>query len=126
MAIIISVSSFSFIEVVQRLVYGQFYFLATSKITLDKFLELWLNKNMELRTVKISPQGQITIPQQVRERCNLKPGKRVQLVVSRRVIELRPEPDSWVEAAYGSGEGLWKKRSGVGRHHAKEKESWDK
>lgn len=68
-----------------------------------------------MRTITISPQGQITIPMDLRRALNLKSGSTMILDVvdwvKSKAMVLRPTPKNWVDEVSGSGEGLWGKDS---------------
>lgn len=48
---------------------------------------------MALRTVKVSPQGQVRLPKDVLEALRIRRGRRLVVRVRGRVIELLPEED---------------------------------
>lgn len=68
-----------------------------------------------MKTVILSPQGQITIPIDLRRALNLKSGSKMILDVvdwvKSKAVVLRPTPKNWVDEVAGSGEGLWGKNS---------------
>lgn len=81
-----------------------------------------------MKTLTISPQGQITIPAPLRRHLNLKAGTKliINLVdwAKSKTIVLQPIPKSWVDAVSGSGKGLWGKSSE--KYLEEERESWQK
>lgn len=79
-----------------------------------------------MKTVTLSPQGQITIPIDLRRALNLKSGTKMILdvvdwVKSKAVI-LRSTPKNWVDEVVGSGQGLWGKNSD--NYLEKERNQW--
>jgi len=78
-------------------------------------------------TLTASPQGQITIPLDIRKTLNIKAGTK--LILSLTGIEklisitLTPHPKSWVDAISGSGKNIF---GNADEYLKKERASWDK
>lgn len=81
-----------------------------------------------MKTLTISPQGQITIPASLRRDLNLKGGTKLILNlvkwVKSKAIVLQPMPKNWVDTVAGSGKGLWSKSSE--KYLQEERNSWQK
>lgn len=79
-----------------------------------------------MKTITLSPQGQITIPVALRRRLNLKGGTRLLLEimdwVKSKALVIRPIPKGWVDEVAGSGRGLWGKNSD--EYLQKERNTW--
>lgn len=85
-------------------------------------------KIKHMKTLTISPQGQITIPVNLRRDLNLKGGTKLILNlvdwVKNKAIVLQPMPKNWVDTVSGSGKGLWGKSSV--KYLEEERNSWQK
>jgi len=55
-------------------------------------------------TVKISPKFQVILPIEIRERLNLKPGQKFQIIANKNILELIPIVD--VKQARGFLKGI--------------------
>lgn len=68
-----------------------------------------------MKTITISPQGQITIPASLRRTLNLRAGTKLILNivdwVKSKAIVIQPVPKSWVDQVAGTGKGMWGKSS---------------
>lgn len=80
-----------------------------------------------MKTITISPQGQITIPASLRRSLNLKGGTKLILNIvdwiKTKAIIIQPEPKSWVDQVAGTGKGMWGKSSDV--YLEKERNLWE-
>lgn len=80
-----------------------------------------------ITTLKVSPQGQITIPKAWRKVLNLKPGNKVLAYVSdlvkAKILTLKPESASWVDEVAATGQDCW---GDSDRYIQQERDSWDK
>lgn len=81
---------------------------------------------MNSYTLTVSPQGQITIPLELRQKLNLKAGAKVfvDLVnyLKSKAVILHPKPKSWVDELSGTGRGLWGANSQ--KYLEEERNSW--
>jgi len=79
-------------------------------------------------TLKVSPQGQITIPKAWRKALEIKPGT-TKLVayltdlLKTKALTLQPKPKSWADQVAGTGKGLW---GDSDEYIKKERDSWEK
>jgi len=78
----------------------------------------------------ISPQGQITVPAEIRKLLGLKPGNQLSLVVKEvakgiKSIVAYVVPDDPIEKYYGIGEDFYKKHGGAAKVIAEERKSWE-
>lgn len=80
----------------------------------------------KLISVKISSQGQVTIPRGVREVLGLKPGERADLLVreEQKELALKPQPRSWAEYGLGLGREAYKGKDTEALLR-RERDSWD-
>ncbi len=82
-----------------------------------------------MKTVILSPQGQITIPIDLRRALNLKSGTKLVLDVvdwvKSKAVVLRVKPKNISTYSLGLGKDIW---SGIDatEYVKKERESWDK
>jgi len=80
-----------------------------------------------ITTLKISSQGQLTIPKSWRSVLKLEPGKRIVVtlvdLVRGKSLLLTTQPESWVKQVIGTGKGLWEESD---QYLKKERASWDK
>ncbi len=80
-----------------------------------------------IATLKVSSQGQLTIPKSWRSLLNLKPGGKIVAslidLVKGKSLLLTTQPKSWVKEVVGTGEGLWGKSE---KYLEKERGSWNK
>lgn len=85
---------------------------------------------MDVATLTVSPQGQITIPKAWRKLLNLRPGSKLMgWMVGRakdRVLALKPAPKSWAEHTLGIAKGAWDDVGGPDAYLAKERDSWER
>ena len=85
-------------------------------------------KTFKPHNIKMSSQGQITLPKGVREKIDAKPGTEfmVSVVEDERMplVKLYPKPESWVEWTLGMDEDVWKGVD-VDKWLRKERDSWD-
>lgn len=63
-------------------------------------------------TVKMSSQGQITIPRGIRESMGVEAGS--ELIITANLGKLKgatltPKPTSWIDIVAGTGKGIWGK-----------------
>lgn len=82
-----------------------------------------------MRTITVSPQGQITIPIDLRKTLNLKEGVKLILDVvdwiKTKAIVLRVKPKDISTYSLGLGKDIWKGIDAA-EYVKKERESWDK
>lgn len=80
-----------------------------------------------MKTITISPQGQITIPTSIRRSLNLRAGTKLILNIvdwiKTKAIIIQPEPKSWVDQVAGTGTGMWGKSSDA--YLEKERKLWE-
>lgn len=80
-----------------------------------------------ITTLKVSPQGQITIPKAWRKALKIKPGAKMiaHLTdwIKSKALTLRPEPKSWADYMSGLGKDLWQGVD-VDEYVKKERDSW--
>ena len=80
-----------------------------------------------IATLKISSQGQLTIPKSWRRVLKLAPGKRAVVTLidlaRGKSLLLTSQPKSWVKQVMGTGKGLWGQSD---RYLEKERASWGK
>ena len=85
-------------------------------------------KTFKPYNVKMSSQGQITLPKDVREKIDAKPGTEfmVSVVEDERMplVKLYPKPESWVEWTLGMDEDVWRGVD-VDKWLRKERDSWN-
>lgn len=85
---------------------------------------------MDIATLTVSPQGQITIPKAWREQLNLRPGSKLMGWMAGRVkdqvLALKPAPKSWAEHTSGITKGAWDDVGGPDAYLAKERDSWER
>lgn len=85
-------------------------------------------KTFKPYNVKMSSQGQITLPKDVREKIDAKPGTEfmVSVVEDERMplVKLYLKSESWVEWTLGMDEDVWKGVD-VDKWLRKERDSWN-
>lgn len=85
-------------------------------------------KTLKSYNVKMSSQGQITLPKDVREKIGVKSGAEfvVSVVEDERMplVKLYPKPESWVEWTLGMDEDVWRGID-VDKWLRKERDSWN-
>lgn len=78
----------------------------------------------------LSPQGQITVPVEIRKIMNLKPGATLSLLVKTvrknlsAIVAYTKPTDSW-DQYYGIGKDFYAKLGGANKILAEERKSWD-
>jgi AbrB family looped-hinge helix DNA binding protein len=85
-------------------------------------------KTFEPRNIKMSSQGQVTLPKTVREKIDAEPGTEfvVSVVENERMplVKLYPKPKNWVEWTLGMDKDVWEDVD-VDKWLRKERDSWD-
>lgn len=78
-------------------------------------------------TTKISSQGQLFVPKELRGTLNLEKGAEVILVPKKEEngFFVKKKPKSWVDYSKGLGKEIWRGID-VDKWLRKERESWDK
>lgn len=80
-----------------------------------------------MTTLRVSPQGQITIPKGWQKLLHLKPGTKLVVslidLIKTKALVLKPEPKSWTEEVVATGKGLW---GNSDQYIQKERSSWNK
>ncbi len=83
---------------------------------------------MQTTTIKVSSQGQITIPKEWRETLGVKPGEtivaKLKIWLENKALILTPKPDSWVDSVAGTAKGAWGKNSED--YIKEERQNWNK
>jgi len=81
-------------------------------------------------TLKVSPQGQITIPKAWRKALEIKPGT-TKLVayltdlLKTKALTLQPKPKNWADYMAGLGKEVWEKVD-TDEYIRKERDSWER
>lgn len=85
-------------------------------------------KALKPYNIKMSSQGQLTLPKAVREKIGAKPGTEfmISVVEDERMplVKLYPKPKSWVDWTLGMDEDVWEGVD-VDKWLRRERDSWD-
>lgn len=83
-------------------------------------------KTMKPYRLKVSPQGQITLPKKVREEAKIKNSIMLDIDTSNKLttLTLYPEPEDWYDLVKGSGRGLW--GEDIDKYIEDERNSWER
>lgn len=76
-------------------------------------------------TIKMSPQGQVTIPKDIREITGMEAGSELIVITNLKDpkgITIFPKPISWVDAVARTGKGIWGKN--VDQYVDKLRDEW--
>ncbi len=79
---------------------------------------------MVIAIAKLTPDCQITIPPEVRQRLGVKAGDYIDLVVEGDQVVLKAGQGSWVERTKGLGKEMWEAEGGGEAAIRRERESW--